>query len=147
MFYDSFESSVDWTANWSQDAQNDWRRSTARPYDAIYSVEVDGRATDATLTSKDIDLQGWANATINFCWFIESGLDTGEYLAFDVSADGGDWVEMAVLAGNIDPENMWYNVNINLDVANIGNLRIRFRGTMSRSREDAYVDMVKVTVW
>ena len=145
VFSDSFESSSAWSANWSQDAQNDWRRRTARSYDARYSVEVDGRATDAQLISRDINLQGKTNATITFWWYIESGLDTGECLAFDVSTDDGGWTEKARLRGNVDPENTWHNVSI--DVAAINNLRIRFRGTMSSSREDAYVDVVKVIAW
>jgi PKD repeat protein len=146
VFSDSFESSADWSANWSQDSQNDWRRRTARSYDGNYAVEVDGRATDAQLISRNINLQGKTNATITFWWYIESGLDTGEYLAFDVSTDGGAWVEMATLRGNVDTENQWHNVIIT-DVTAVSNLRIRFRGNMSSSREDAYVDVVKVVAW
>ena len=148
VFSDSFESSADWTANWSQDSQNDWRRRTSRKKEGNYAAEVDGRATDAQLISIPIDLQGKTNATVTFWWYIESGLDTGEYLAFDVSTDGGDnWPEMASLNGNVDvdPENTWHNESIN--VTGISNLRIRFRGTMSSSIEDAYVDVVKVVAW
>lgn len=146
VFYDSFESSYDWTANWSQDSQSDWRRRTARKKEGNYAAEVDGRATDAQLISKDIDLQGRSNATISFWWFIERGLDAGEYLAFDVSIDGGNiWTEMETLNGNYDPENTWHYEEFEL--TGISNLRIRFRGKMSSSREDAYVDVVKVVAW
>jgi len=146
VFSDSFESSADWTANWSQDSQNDWRRRTARKKEGNYAAEVDGRATDAQLISKDINLQGKTNATVTFWWYIESGLDTGEYLAFDVSTDGGtNWTQMAKLSGNVGPENTWRDVETNL--TGISNLRIRFKGKMSSSREDAYVDVVKVVAW
>ena len=147
VFFDSFESSADWTANWSQDSQNDWRRRTARRKEGRYAAEVDGRAMDARLISKVIDLQDKTNATITFWWFIESGLDTGEYLAFDVSADGGPWDEKARLRGNVDAENRWHNVSINITGINNNNLSIRFRGKMSSSREDAYIDVVKVIAW
>ena len=147
VFSDSFESSADWTANWSQDSQNDWRRRTSRKKEGNYAAEVDGRATNAQLISKDINLQGKTNATVTFWWFIERGLDTGEYLAFDVSADGGAWTEKARLRGNADPENQWHNVSINVTGINNNNLRVRFRGTMSSSREDAYVDVVNVVAW
>jgi len=145
VFFDSFESSGDWTANWSQDSQNDWRRRTTRKVEGNYAAEVDGRATDAQLISIPIDLQGKNNATITFWWYIESGLDTGEYLAFDVSADGGAWLPAASLRGNVDPENTWHNVSI--PVTAINDIMIRFRGTMSRSSEDAYVDAVRVIAW
>ena len=146
VFFDSFESSADWSANWSQDYQDDWRRRTARRYDGSYSAEVDGRATNAQLISTDIDLQGRTNATIAFWWFIEWGLDYGEYLAFDVSTDGGNsWTPEAGLDGNFDRENTWHYAEIEL--MDISSLRIRFRGTMSNSQEDAYVDMVEVIAW
>jgi PKD repeat protein len=145
VFFDSFESWGDWTANWSQDSQSDWRRSTSRRIEGNYAAEVDGRARDAQLISVPIDLQGKNNATITFWWYIESGLDTGEYLAFDVSADGGAWQAAASLRGNVDAENMWHNVSI--DMNGINDLAIRFMGTMSRSSEDAYVDAVRVIAW
>jgi len=144
VFSDSFESSSsDWSANWSQDSQNDWRRRTARKKEGSYAAEVDGRANDAQLISIPINLQGKTDATVTFWWYIERGLDTGEYLAFDVSVDGGaNWVEKARLSGNVDAENTWHNVSIGL--SGINSLRIRFRGKMSRSSEDAYVDVVEV---
>jgi len=144
VFFDSFESYYDWTANWSQDSQNDWRRRTARSVEGNYAVEVDGFASNSQLISAPIDLHGKQNATITFWWYIESGLDAGEYLAFDVSTNGS-WLEKARLRGNVDTEEAWHNVNI--DLTSINNIRIRFRATMSGSTEDAYVDVVRVIAW
>jgi hypothetical protein len=143
VFSDSFEIS-EWDGLWTEDSQNDWFRSTQRAISGRYSAEVDGRASNARLTSTPVNLQGKTDATITFSWYIESGLDSGEYLAFDVSTDGGTtWVEKARLKGNVDLENVWHDVSI--DLTGINNLRIQFRGTMSDSTEDANVDMVKVT--
>jgi PKD repeat protein len=144
VFFDSFESSYDWTANWSQDSQNDWRRRTTRSIEGNYAAEVDGFASNSQLISAPIDLHGKQNATITFWWYIESGLDAGEYLAFDVSTNG-TWLEKARLRGNVDTEDAWHNMSI--DVTGINNIRIRFRATMSGSTEDAYVDVVKVVAW
>jgi hypothetical protein len=141
VFSDNFESPEDWTANWIQDSRNDWLRTTAKSYEGSYAAEIDGPVVNAELISNDIDMEGKTNATITFCWFIERGLDRGEYLALDVSTGGG-WIEAAVLMGNFHFENTWYYVE--LDLADINSLRIRFRGTMSRPREDAYLDMVEV---
>jgi serine protease len=139
---DSFEIS-EWNGLWTEDSQNDWFRSTQRAVSGRYSAEVDGLASNARLISIPIDLKGRTSATITFSWYIESGLDTGEYLAFDISTNGGaSWVEKARLRGNVDSENKWHNANINL--TNINSLRIRFRGKMSDATEDANVDMVKV---
>ena len=90
-----------------------------------------------------IDLQGRTAATITFNWLIESGLDSGEYIAFDVSTNGGSsWTERARLRGNIDPEDKWQTVQI--DLSGISSLRLRFRGRMSSYSEDADVDEVRV---
>lgn len=142
VFYDSFEQG-EWNGLWTEDSQDDWRRRTQRSMDGSYSAEVDGRARDATLASIPIDLDGKTSATITFSWYIERGLDNGEYLAFDVSTDGGTtWTEKAILRGNVDTENTWHDMSVEL--TDIDSLKIQFRGKMSSSLEDAFVDMVKV---
>jgi hypothetical protein len=147
VFTDSFEAST-WS-NWTQDTQNDWFRSSQRKKPGTsgrYSAEVDGLAADAALTSIAMNLQGKQNATITFSWYIESGLDTGEYIAFDVSTDNGaSWTQRAILRGNADAENTWHNVTV--DLTGISQLKIRFRGTMSDSSEDANVDDVRVVAF
>jgi serine protease len=146
VFYDSFENGA-WNGLWSEDSQNDWRVSTQRATSGRYSAEVDGRATDAALISKTIELTGGSEAAISFNWYIERGVDRNEYLAFDVSTDGGlSWTEKARLRGNEDAENVWHSERIDLDVSGATGLQLRFRGRMSGSSEDANVDEVKVTV-
>ncbi|MFC2160761.1 C45 family autoproteolytic acyltransferase/hydrolase [Acidobacteriota bacterium] len=141
VFSESFESGLE---NWRQDTQNDWFRSTQRATDGAYSAEVDGTARDAQLISMPIDLQGGTSAAISFSWYIERGLDTGEYIAFDISTDGElTWIEKVVLKGNVDQENTWHNISV--EISNIENLTLRFRGLMSSSREDANIDNVIVT--
>jgi hypothetical protein len=49
------------------------------------------------------------------------------------------------LRGNVDPENTWHNVTV--DLTSISQLKIRFRGTMSDSTEDANVDDVRVVAF
>ncbi len=143
VFTDSFESGL---GNWTQDSQKDWFRSNQRFVDGSYCAEVDGLANNAQLISKPINLQARTNATITFSWFIESSLDSGEYLAFDVSTNGGSsWIEKARLRANVDLEDTWHNVSIGL--TDISGLKIRFRAKMSLSNEDANVDMVKVIAY
>ena len=146
VFADSFENGF---GNWRQDAQNDWFRSTQRAADGgTYAAEVDGSARGAQLISVPIDLQGRTNAVITFSWYIESTLDSGEYLAFDVSTDrGSTWVEKARLRGNVDQENQWHDVRVDVTLSGLNDLTLRFRGNMSLSNEDANVDEVTVTAW
>ncbi len=143
VFQDSFEKG---SINWSQDSQKDWFRSRQRSVDGTSSAEVDGFASNAQLISPPINLQGKANVEISFSWLIESGLDTLEFIAFQVSTNNGaSWVELARLRGDVDPEDVWHNVSIELN--NIDNLRMRFTGSMSLSNEDADVDMTVVNAW
>jgi hypothetical protein len=75
---------------------------------------------------------------------IETSLDSGEYLAFDISTDNGvTWTERARLSGDVGPEAVWQARKIN--VSNAKSLRIRFRGRMSDAVEDAHIDGVTIT--
>jgi hypothetical protein len=107
-----------------------------------YGAEVDGSANNAQLLSQTFSTPS-GTAKVAFSWFIEDGLDAGEYLAFDVSKNGGAWTELARLRGNQDPENVWHSPSFT--VASVSTLRLRYRGTMSVSTEDAFVDAVLVT--
>ena len=142
VFFDSFESSA-WNGLWTEDFQNDWFISSQRATAGTYSAEVDGSATDAQLISVPIDLQGRTEVTITFNWLIERRLNKREYLAFDVSVDGGaNWTEHARLRGNVDAEDTWHPVQV--DLSGLSSLEIRFRATISSARKDANVDEVRV---
>jgi len=143
VFSDDFETG-NFGSNWTSTGA--WRVVTARKYEGSYSAEIDGSVTDSALVSEDIDVSDCSTATIDFAWYIEGGLDSGEYLAFEVSSDGGGWTEIARLDGNVDPENMWIPETFLIDVSGTSTLNIRFLGTMSSSNEDAYVDAVQVAV-
>ncbi len=145
VFSDSFEVS-EWNGLWVEDTQNDWSRSSQRAINGSFSAEVDGRTTDASLTTNILDLQGKTNATITFSWFIESSLDGGEYVAFDTS-DGTTWTERARIRGNVDTENVWKNVTVTVASSSVPSLQLRFRGLMSGGDEDANVDNVKVVAF
>ena len=80
----------------SKTSQNDWFTSTQRSTDGNSSAEVDGKATDATLTiANPVDMTPYGSADLTFDWYIESGLDSGEYLALDLF-DGSTWQEVAI---------------------------------------------------
>jgi len=142
VFADSFEAGL---VGWVQDSQNDWFASAQRATDGVRSAGVDGAASDAQLSSPLIALQGRTGATISFDWLIASTLDKGEYLACDVSLNGGStWSEATRLRGNVDAENVWSPVTIEVSSAPAGTLRLRFRGKMSATDEYAHVDDVRV---
>lgn len=145
VFYDSFETSSgnNWGGKWTEDSQDDWSVSSQRATAGSFSAEVDGSASNASLTSVSVDLQEKSSATISFSWLIENSLDSGEYLAFEVSTNGGaSFTEYARLRGNVDAEDVWHNKSFEISGASA--VIFRFKGTMSMSNEDANVDAVKV---
>ncbi len=147
VFSDSFEIDL---SKWAQDSQNDWFRSSQRATQGSRSAEVDGSATDATLTTNvPIDLSGKTSATLTFSWFIESNWDSGEYICLDIFANGawdnGVPGSARCLDGDVDAQNVWHNENINLASYLTNDFKIRFRATVSSSREDGNVDNVVVS--
>jgi hypothetical protein len=143
VFNDSFERTS--FSPWSQDSQNDWAITTQSASTGTKAAEVDGSATDAQLISPAINLQGRVRATLTFDWKIESGLDAGEYLAVDISQNGGSsWIESGRLDGNVSAEDAWQPyIFTQISLPN-GTLRVRFRAKMSAADEDAFVDNVRV---
>ena len=65
---------------------------------------------------------------------------------FEISTNNGSsWQEKARLRGNVESENTWHSASVTIE--NIPNLKLRFRGKMSDSSEDANVDAVKVVAY
>ena len=65
------------------------------------------------------------------------------YLALDLCI-GTAWDEAARLKGNVDPENVWHDEVTDLSDYLMGDFKLRFRGKMSLSSEDANVDVVRI---
>lgn len=144
LFSDSFENGQ-WNGKFVQDSQNDWFTSTQRATLGSYSAEVDGRATDATLTvAQPIDLTAYGSAELTFDWYIENTLDSGEYLAVDLF-NGSTWSEAMRLEGNLDAEDVWHQPYVQIPQEYlVSNFQFRFRAKMNRSDEDANVDNVQL---
>lgn len=146
---DSFEQG-EWNGNWVEDGQNDWARRSQRSADGSYSAEVDGSATNATLSlANSLDLTSYSSAELTFSWYIESGFDSGEYIALDLY-DGNSWSEVRRIDGSSGwfpgpQENSWINETIAIDGSYlVSDFQLRFRAKVSSSSEDGFVDNVKV---
>lgn len=147
IFEESFEV-AEWNGTWVEDNQNDWSRSTQRASgNSSWSAEIDGRATNATLElSQSLDLSGIDSSRLTFDWYIESAFDSGEYVALDISTDGGaNWIEgVRQLNGNQSQEDTWHSELVILDAFATEELKIRFRASVSSSKEDANVDNIRI---
>ena len=144
LFEDSFEVS-EWNGNWIEDVQNDWFRNSQRAIDGVFSAEIDGTATDATLTmAQGMDLTPYGSAEVTYSWYIESNWDSGEYIALDFF-DGDQWGEVRRLQGDVDQEDVWHRETIIVGGSFlVSDFKIRFRSTVSSLQEDGQVDDVKL---
>jgi len=143
VFEESFEQNM---SQWIEDSQDDWFLSDLRAKEGFLSAEFDGVAADATITSLPIDLSGKTNASVVYHWHLDSPFDEPDYIAFDVSTDGGTtWTEKDRLHGNTVDEKVWHERSVVLE--DIETLSIRFRGTASDGSEDANVDAVQVIAY
>jgi subtilisin family serine protease len=154
-FYDSFEIG-EWNGLWGEDSQNDWHRSTQRSTDGSYSAEVDGSATDATLTmTNTIDLAGKSSALLTFSWFIEGNWDNGEYICLDMYYNLAwhngvpgtkDCIDGTSNTSLGPEENQWFHESVDLTPYTAYNdFKIRFRSRVSSYLEDGDVDNVMIT--
>ncbi|MCP4853691.1 MAG: hypothetical protein GY903_04270 [Fuerstiella sp.] len=141
---DSFEQG-EWNGVWIEDSQNDWRRTSQRASDGTYAAEIDGRATNATLTlANPIDLTSYNSAELTFSWFIETNWDNNEHITLEF-LDGNDWNEIIALKGNVDQENVWHHETITIDGNYlVDDFKLRYRTAVSGSREDGFVDNVRI---
>lgn len=149
LFEDSFEIG-EWNGQWVEDAQNDWYRSNQRATAGTRSAEVDGGANNATLTLRNgglpLSTLAYGQVLLSYSWLIESTWDTGEYIALDVSIDGGStWTNnIRRINGNQSLENVWLDESVDLTPYRSSNLKIRFRSLVSDSVEDGNVDNVRI---
>jgi serine protease len=145
VFSASFESNL---SPFTQNAQNAWYRSGQRSTDGNYSAEVDGPTPNGLLISPVISLAGKTKVRITFDWLIELIFDKGEYIAFQVSTNGGvNWKQMRKLRGDIDPENQWISETVEIEDAINGTIRFRFSAVVSGEGEDGNVDNIKVVAY
>ncbi|OHA42619.1 MAG: hypothetical protein A3G59_03390 [Candidatus Taylorbacteria bacterium RIFCSPLOWO2_12_FULL_47_20] len=129
------------TLNWVNDAAGAWVLSQKEKISPEYSIGVTGRVRNAAVRSKQIAVGG--NSTrIEFSWRIDSMFSSRDYLAFDVSTDGGkSFSQKAVFSGGSSAKGAWKTESVSISVAQ--NLVLRFRGNIAR-RYSGYIDDVRV---
>ena len=158
IFTEDFESAESWNDNWVQDSQGDWlRRENARTFDGSFSAELDGRANNAQLQLlNSLDISSFDDVLVNMKWLIETSFDRNEFLAFDISINKDSWQVIDVLtgengtggdeqSGNPFQDNVIALSEYGVDFSNASTLDVRFRGTASRSNEDAYIDSLVIS--
>ena len=148
IFEETFEDSTTFARNWDLDPLTGWQRSSRRATEGNWSGELNGNVNNGSMTSQSIDLSGnYSSAKLDFDWRIQRNLDNGEFVALDISNDNGiSWEANALtLQGNINRENEWAEESLDLtNLIGSEEVLIRFRGTISSSRERVNIDNVNI---
>lgn len=138
---------------WNETGEGDWNVETL-PSSWTYPIftasgspaaHVDNCDTSCTITlGSTIDLSGYTSATLEFLRYIDSNLDTGEYLRVDVW-NGSSWVQAFNWTSPNGDDSQWRSEQLNLTPYLVDDFRVRFRVQASETNEHVYVDDVRIT--
>ena len=151
VFSEDFESSL---SKWIETGEGDWRSSNSQNHGIPITpghgpsnlvLHSDNCDTSCTLTLNDsIDLTKYSVATLSFWRFVDSGLDTGEYLKVELY-DGSRWSTIYNWSHGNGDDNRWnaesYDLASYLDASNFN---IRLVTKQSTSSEDVQVDDIVI---
>ena len=151
-FSDGFESSL---SKWTETGEGDWRVSTSQSHRvptlpgkaASNSVlHSDNCDTSCTVALKSpIDLTGYTSATLSFWRFVDSSLDSGEYLRVQAS-DGTTWSTIHSWTHGSGDDGRWheetYDLSPYLSSTAFG---LKFVTRQSSSSEDVQIDDVAIS--
>lgn len=156
IFFDDLET-ANFATIWTNDANNEFSRSTGVVYAGTYAILADGGTQGATLTlTNSLNVSNQTSCNLSSVIQIHSNLDGGEFICMDYSLDGGTtWnrntgtdgvVGGLCQDGNVDTESFWRNVNTNINYVNeTSGFKVRFRISSNNNNEDAYVDDINLT--
>lgn len=151
-FSDGFESSL---SKWTETGEGDWRVSTSQSHrvptlpgkaasnNVLHSDNCD---TSCTVALKSpIDLTGYTSATLSFWRFVDSSLDSGEYLRVQAS-DGTTWRTIYSWTHGSGDDGRWheetYDLSPYLSSTAFG---LKFVTRQSSSSEDVQIDDVEIS--
>lgn len=161
IFFDDFSSGLSfWTqsTNQDQDNYNRWTQPgvwnaeilhtrTGYPSDGSYAPAAHADNCDAgcTLTlANSIDLSDVDAAILRFLRFVDSSIDSGEYLTVDLY-DGESWQTVFFWTENNGDDDQWHLEEIDLrDYAGTDDFRIRFTTQSSSAYEHVQIDDVRI---
>lgn len=151
IYSDSFANLNDW----SETGDGDWNTESLHsswgyPWSgsgspAAHSDNCDDQCT-ITLTNA-INLSSYSSATLELLRFLDSSLDSGEYLRLQASNNNGaSWNTLATWSGGSHDDNEWHSETFDLSGYLVNRFKLRFVTKQSDTSEHVHVDDVKITV-
>ena len=151
-FSDGFESTL---SKWTETGEGDWRISTSQshrvptlPGKAVSNsvLHSDNCDTSCTMALKaPLDLTGYTSATLTFWRFVDSSLDSGEYLRVQAS-DGTTWSTIYSWTHGSGDDARWHGESYDLSpYLSSTAFGLKFVTRQSSSSEDVQIDDVAIT--
>ena len=156
LLHDAFSEYTPYT-NWVETGDMRWSVTTSQSH---YVPIVPGHASDNTVVHADncdnlctltlrspIDLTaGYQSASLNFWRFVDSGLDSAEYLKVE-AYDGTRWNTIYHWSGNNGgDDNTWHMESYDLaSYLSVSNFKVRITTQESSSTKDVQLDDISIT--
>ena len=149
IFSDDFENGL---SKWTVTGQQEWQTGIFDESDVIpgYTrsnivAEADDCDDEACILSmnESLDLSHYTSATLSFDRFVDSSLDSGEYLEVQVGNDGAYTQVFRWTHGQGDTDS-WHHETVNLDSYLDSGFNVRFLTEESSSSEDVAIDNVMI---
>lgn len=149
LFLDTFDTSFD--DNWDQTGDGNWRATSiydSEGYDGSGSRAPKAENCDnwCYLTLRDpIDLTGKTGAVLSFDRFLESRIDSGEFLQVHVLRSDGVWDTVGSWTHGDGDTDRWHAESVSLNAYLHPGFKVRFAAKMDLWSEDVQIDDVEIT--
>ncbi|MCP4600818.1 MAG: hypothetical protein GY847_09850 [Proteobacteria bacterium] len=143
--FDDFASGLD---QWIETGEGDWNTesrhsSSGYPSDGTGSPAAHSDNCDSSCTlelQQRVDLTQFSQATLNFLRFVDSSLDSGEYLRVQLW-NGSSWVTEYDFTNGAGDTNRWESESFDLaSYMNVSDFSVRLVTKSSRSDEHVHID-------
>jgi hypothetical protein len=147
LFSDGFEATPAFP-NWTQ-ADNKWQNDSNGPHTGSRLANVNGpSSTGGEILRKAISAVGYEDITFSF-WYRYNGLDDGDQVFVEWTADGTIWniaAQFNGADGNTDDVTAWTLSSVTLPPAadNSPNFAIRFRSDVNVGNDNFFLDDVTI---
>jgi hypothetical protein len=157
LFSDAFASNWSSSGYWSETGHGDW--TTKSRYNTSGSASYPATASGNPVAHSDscvstgpcvltltsgLNLSTYSSATLNFLYYLDENLDTGEYLKAE-AYNGSTWTQIMNKVSEADDDSVWHAFSLPLTSYMVNGFKVRFTTVQNAADEAVELDDVNVT--
>jgi hypothetical protein len=143
------DGSLAWAGNWTEVGESDGASSgdvMVGTDQSNYQLRVQDNDNGGEGAMRQADLSAYTSATLSFDYRREGLDDSNDWVAVQVSKNGGAWVELGRFSGS-GTDSSYHAASYDLTAYIAANVRIRFIGSPDLGKSDAvWFDNVQIAV-